>query len=178
MALERNKDFMDICNPGRKYSVEEFEKEICRQCSRPECFRSSYKQDATDKRLERAKQLTKFVDPTTVPVSDLSHWPDEDGIHRAEVQGIVDDSGSVDQAAQALSALQGEAGASPVIEVEKVSEQPERPADPWEVPKNYRRNIYKEYDDPKQDPWSAEYEGGRNLTVEPGATITLSGRKK
>jgi len=141
-VLNRDQDYLEDCNPDKKYRVDEFTAVVCAQCSRPQCVRSSYRQTATDKKLERAEELTRFVDPETVPESPLSEYPEEvreDGavVHRAVVPETAEDSKPLDEAALELAR-----------------------------------------DDPKDDPWSADFEGPRRIHAEPGATITLTGRRK
>ncbi len=52
--------------------------------------------------------------------------------------------------------------------------------DPWAVtPRGSASpmDLYREYSDPKQDPWSAEYEGTINRTVKPGSTVRMPGKR-
>ena len=183
--LNRDQDYLEDCNPDKKYRVDEFTAVVCAQCSRPQCVRSSYRQTATDKKLERAEELTRFVDPETVPESPLSEYPEEvreDGavVHRAVVPETAEDSKPLDEAALELARHQAlpedHSVASPPPAPESTSPPPKQ--DPWEVPHDFRHNIYKEFDDPKDDPWSADFEGPRRIHAEPGATITLTGRRK
>ena len=191
MPLERNQDYMNVCNPDGKYTVDAFAAGICSQRARPECVRSSYRQSATDKRLEAAEKLTTFIDPKEqLEESPLSHYPDElneDGkfIHRAEVAGTAEESATFDAAAQALAQLALPPQAHPeVVEIPPAAPptestpEPPRPKDPWTAPEGVRMNIYKEFEEAKDDPWSAEYEGPRRIKAESGVTITLSGRTK
>lgn len=53
-----------------------------------------------------------------------------------------------------------------------------RPRDPWEAPKEVRYIDYREIQNPKDDPWSVEYEGPRELRIKPGESVTLTGARK
>lgn len=52
-----------------------------------------------------------------------------------------------------------------------------KPRDPWEAPKDTRYIDYREIQNPKDDPWSAEYEGPRELRIKPGGSVTFTGQK-
>lgn len=38
-------------------------------------------------------------------------------------------------------------------------------------------DLYKEYTDPKKDPWSPQYEGVIDKAAKPGTTIQMPGKK-
>jgi hypothetical protein len=156
--LVRDKDYLDQCNPGGKLPQDLFAQDVCRVCTRPECVRSAYKDDATRRRLEHANKMLEFVDPTTAPVSPLSNYPDV-------------------EAAKAEEPAAAPEPAPAPVEVAAPQPPPQRPADPWEAPKDHRFIDYREIADPKQDPWSVEYEGPRELRISPGQAVVLTGKK-
>jgi len=168
---------MTECNPGLKIPVDAFQRDICAQCSQPKCERSSYKDSATREKLERHRQLMDFKDPEESHAqSPLSQYPEEvrdDGskVHRAEVPGTEEDGDQLDGSVRALAEFEQSTQASK-------TDIPSKPEDPWEIPKGLPVQLHREYDDPKQDPWSAEYEGPVHRRVAPGTTIILPGRKR
>ena len=178
--MERTADYMGLCNPGTKYPIDVFEKEACRACVRPECKRSAYKDTATKKKIEHQEKIAKFVDPTTVPQSPLSVYPEE-SIHRAEIPGETHLADDLHHSVGVLTAIRTGAPLptqGPPTQVDApVEAVPQRPADPWEAPKDVRYIDYREVQDPKKDPWSAEYEGPRSLVVKPGGVVNLGGKR-
>jgi hypothetical protein len=167
---------MEQCNPGLKIPVPAFQQDICSQCAQPSCERSSYKDSATQEKIDRHQKLMEFKDPEEdAPQSPLSQYPEEpqeDGskVHRAEVPGVEEDGDQIDRSVQALAEFE------PDTQPQK-TDTPSKPEDPWEVPKGLPVQLHREYDDPKEDPWSTEYSGPVHRKVTPGTTIILPERK-
>lgn len=171
-------DYMGQCNPGMKIAESEFVSAICAQCANPGCLRSRYEDDATQKKINRHEKLMEFKDAEQAPLSPLGVDPEEiieDGqvdvvINRAEPPTTVEDATGIDSSIRDLKAHKAEPVAPP-------APAPTR-RDPWAAPTRSPMDLYKEYDDPTQDPWSPKFQGQIHKKVAPGATVKMRGKVK